>query len=96
MKKAYENTSQGTVSKISSGIGKIKGALKTNQPVEGAVFPQEIPVLESEPTPFIEDLIPPDVSQNFRDLNAWKISIPDIETRVVSYQHYITFNNFNL
>ncbi|KAJ8981392.1 hypothetical protein NQ317_002586 [Molorchus minor] len=40
-KKYYDSTSQGTVSKISSSLGKIKGVLKTTQPIEGAFFPLE-------------------------------------------------------
>ncbi|GLV46764.1 hypothetical protein CBL_13537 [Carabus blaptoides fortunei] len=66
-KKGTDPSSQGTVSKISSGLYKIKGALRT-QPIEGAVYPQETQTYETDPSIFIEQNI-------YRDLSAWRVSI---------------------
>lgn len=65
-KKYYEQSNYSTVAKISSGIGKIKGVLKTATPIEGSLEP-----LENE---FTEDVI---LTENLiRDLSNWKVSIP--------------------
>ncbi|CAG9770654.1 unnamed protein product [Ceutorhynchus assimilis] len=64
-KKYYEQTNYSAVSKISSGLGKIKGVLKTATPIEGSLDP-----LEND---FTEDAILPD--NLVRDLSSWKVSI---------------------
>ncbi|XP_017774101.1 PREDICTED: sorting nexin-14-like isoform X2 [Nicrophorus vespilloides] len=75
-KKYYDSNNQGAVSKISSSFGKIKGALQAKQPVEGAVYPHESRILESDHT-YIEES---EMYTPNRDLTAWRISIPNIET----------------
>ncbi|KAI4470344.1 sorting nexin [Holotrichia oblita] len=75
-RKYYENTSQGTVAKISSGLGKIKGALQTKQPVEG--YAPESQVYENDATHFIDDVMPH--ITGFRDLTTWRVSIRNFDT----------------
>lgn len=84
-RKNYDTSSsgQGTVAKISSGLGKIKVALRTNQPIEGAVFPHESHIIENEASPFAEDIISPEYGNIFRDLSAWRISIPTVDIQHV-------------
>lgn len=80
MKKSYDSYTQGTVSKISSGFGKIKVALKTSQPVEGALYPNEINIIEAESTSLDE------IQQEtkiVRDISTWRITIPTYKTRQV-------------
>lgn len=64
--------SQGTVARISSSLGKIKGALKANQPIEGALYLPEIHNVEND---MVEDIIITECSNIFRDLSAWRVSI---------------------
>lgn len=73
-KKLYD--SQGTVAKISSGLGRIKGALKTTQPIEGAIYPNEMHVTEAESVPFMDEITPPGNTKIIRDLSLWKITVP--------------------
>ncbi|XP_018573959.1 sorting nexin-14 isoform X2 [Anoplophora glabripennis] len=70
--KKYEPNSQGTVSKISSGLVKIKGVLKTNQPIEGSFFPLEAHNVENGT---VEDLLLAECKTLFRDLSTWKVTI---------------------
>lgn len=73
-----QSNNQGTVSKLSSGFTKIKGALRT-QPIEGAMFPTESQPYESNSTIFIEQ-------NTNRDLSCWRVSITQVEQ--------VNFNNF--
>lgn len=75
---------QGAVAKISSGLGKIKGALKPNQPIEGAMFYSD-PNMFTNEIPFIEGIFP-DCENMFRDLNTWKVSISSAEYEQVRYK----------
>lgn len=77
--KKYMGTGQGAVAKISSGLGKIKGALRPNHPIEGAMFPSDLNEL-----PFVENILQ-DCDNMFRNLNRWKISI----TSAVSFPPHI-------
>lgn len=72
----YEPVTQSTVSKISSGLGRIRGALRTNQPIEGAVC---IPETQTFENGGIEELIVSDCSNSYRDLSAWRVSVPNTE-----------------
>lgn len=76
--KKYEPISQGTVAKISSGLGKIKGVLKTNQPIEGSFFPIETQNIEDGT---VEDLLLAECKTLFRDLSTWKVSIRSYQVR---------------
>lgn len=78
-RKYYEPISQSTVSKISNSIGKIKGALRTNQPIEGAIYTPEIQTIENG---IVEDIIAIDCNVD-RDLSTWSVSIPSIDTMQV-------------
>ncbi|XP_028141747.1 sorting nexin-14 isoform X2 [Diabrotica virgifera virgifera] len=78
LKKYYEpTTGQGAVSKISSSLGKIKGVLKTNQPIEGAFFPLESQSVENGTT---DEIFLHECKSLFRDMSTWKISIPTFQT----------------
>lgn len=59
-------------------MGKIKGVLKTNQPVEGAMFPLESQTIEDGN---VEDILLAECKQLFRDLTMWKVSIPTYQVR---------------
>ncbi|KAJ8911435.1 hypothetical protein NQ315_005968 [Exocentrus adspersus] len=74
--KRYESTSQGTVAKISSGLVKIKGVLKTNQPIEGSFFPLETQTIEDHT---VEDILLAECKTLFRDLSTWKVTIPSYQ-----------------
>lgn len=80
----YEPVSQSTVSKISSGLGRIRGALRTNQPIEGAVC---IPEAQAFENGTIEELIVSDCSNIHRDLSTWRVSIPNTELTQVTILH---------
>lgn len=67
------------MSKLSSGFGKIKGVLKTAQPVEGAVFPLESQGVENVN---VEDILLGDCKQLFRDLSTWRVTIPTYQVIV--------------
>ncbi|XP_072378466.1 sorting nexin-14-like isoform X1 [Diabrotica undecimpunctata] len=77
LKKYYEPSSQGAVSKISSSLGKIKGVLKSSQPIEGAFFPLESQTVENVAT---DDIFLGECKSLFRDMSTWKISIPTFQT----------------
>ncbi|KAG5876709.1 hypothetical protein JTB14_038026 [Gonioctena quinquepunctata] len=68
----YDSNSQG-VSKLSSGLGKIKGVLKSSQPIEGAFYQSENQSVENGTT---DDIFLGECKSLFRDLSTWKISIP--------------------
>lgn len=78
-RKYYE--SQGTVSKISSSIGRIRGVLKATQPIEGALNPVDAQTIENGT---VEDILITECGNIFRDLSAWRVSI-------LSYQVGISF-----
>lgn len=88
-KKYYEPTNQGTVSKISTGIGKIKGVLKTNQPIEGSFFPHESPSVDNGTT---EDTFLDDSKSIFRDMSTWKVTIPNYEANPTDKVVYFCVN----
>lgn len=92
-KKIYESSSQGTVAKISSGLGRIKGVLRSNQPVEGAIYPPDLNMYSNGPSAFVEDILLSDCENIFRDLSAWRISIPSVETQHVGYSSISLFAN---
>ncbi|XP_074032931.1 sorting nexin-14 isoform X2 [Leptinotarsa decemlineata] len=71
--KKYDSMSQGNVSKLTSGLGKIKGVLKTSQPIEGSFFPIENQSVENGTT---DEMFLGDCKSLFRDLSRWKVSIP--------------------
>lgn len=73
----YEQGSQGTVAKISSGLGKIKGALQTKQPIEGFYTP-ESQMYDNDATHYTNDVMAPVIG--FRDLTAWRVSIRNFDT----------------
>ncbi|XP_966626.3 sorting nexin-14 isoform X1 [Tribolium castaneum] len=83
-RKYYETPSQGTVAKISSGIGKLRGALKVAQPIEGAIHPPEAQGIENGA---VEDIIISECGNIFRDLSSWRVSILSYQTnnKVVSF-----------
>lgn len=58
-------------------MGKIRGALKTNQPVEGAIYAPECQAVENGT---VDDIIITDCSNIFRDLSSWRVSIPSSDT----------------
>ncbi|CAG9818827.1 unnamed protein product [Phaedon cochleariae] len=70
--KKYDSSNQGS-SKISSGLGKIKGVLKPTQPIEGSFFPVDSQGIENG---IAEDIFLGDCNSLFRDLSTWKVSIP--------------------
>ncbi|KAF7270619.1 hypothetical protein GWI33_016415 [Rhynchophorus ferrugineus] len=70
-KKYYDQSNFGAVSKISSGIGKIKGVLKTTTTVEGALDPLDTCSMENG---ISEDMILSEALM--RDLRGWKVTIP--------------------
>ncbi|XP_022915727.2 sorting nexin-14-like isoform X2 [Onthophagus taurus] len=72
-RKYYETgANQGTVAKISSGLGKLKGVLQTKQPIEGYYTP-ESHAYESDASHFIDEVVPQ--TPVSRDLSTWRISI---------------------
>lgn len=78
-RKFYDTTNQGTVAKISSGLGKIKGALQTKQPVEGYAPDQQ--AYENDATHYIDDVMPH--IMGFRDLTTWRVSIRNFDTMYI-------------
>lgn len=68
-KKGGEQSSLGAVSKISSGLGKIKGVLKTATPVEGSL---DAGYLDKDKE-----------VQAARDLSRWKVDIVRYEVVLV-------------
>jgi hypothetical protein len=68
------------VSKISSGIGKIRGALKVAQPIDGAIHAPESQTIENGT---VEDIIISECGNIFRDLSAWRISILSYQVRAI-------------
>ncbi|KAK4877057.1 hypothetical protein RN001_009563 [Aquatica leii] len=92
-KKSYDPSNQGTVAKISSGLGRIKGVLKPNQPVEGSIFTPDLQMYPDS-TAFVEDIFLADCESIFRDLSAWRISIPSVETHQSSSSK--SFHVFNI
>lgn len=88
-RKYYEPVSQSTVSKISSSLGKIKGALRTNQPIEGAIYTPEIQTIENGT---VEDILTVDCSNIYRDLSTWRISIPSIDTVQIGPKNMVLYN----
>lgn len=88
--KRSSDASTGTVSKLSSGFHRIKGALKTPQPIEGAVYHSETHSFETVPSLFIETNI-------YRDLSAWRVAISQIEHVRILYRamfHHVRTNQF--
>ncbi|KAF5269937.1 hypothetical protein FQR65_LT05736 [Abscondita terminalis] len=79
-KKSYDASNQGTVAKISSGLGRIKGVLRPNQPVDGSVFTPDLQIYPDS-TALVEDIFLSDCEGIFRDLSAWRISISSVETQ---------------
>ncbi|CAG9861895.1 unnamed protein product [Phyllotreta striolata] len=75
--KRYDSTNPGPVSKFSSGLGKIKGVLKTNQPVEGAFYPPEAQLVENGTA---DDMFLEDCKNLFRDMSTWKVDVPTFQT----------------
>ncbi|KAK7792107.1 hypothetical protein R5R35_009644 [Gryllus longicercus] len=72
----------GAVARLSSRLHKIKGVLRT-QPVEGHTYDVTDvtdPGLDLGETDFAEDL-PIEEATTYRDLSAWRVSIPSVETR---------------
>ncbi|GFG30199.1 hypothetical protein Cfor_10178 [Coptotermes formosanus] len=69
----------GAVARLSSRLHKIKGALRA-QPVEGQAYDSDL-TLDLGEGEFAEDLQLPDTSESYRDLSAWRVSIPRIDTR---------------
>lgn len=76
--KKYESANPGAVSKFSTGLGKIKGVLKTNQPIEGAFFHPEIQTIENGAA---DDMFLEDCKSLFRDMSTWKVSIPTYQVK---------------
>ncbi|XP_060535701.1 sorting nexin-14-like isoform X2 [Cylas formicarius] len=73
-RKYLEHTTYGAVSKLSSGIGKIRGVLKTAQTLDGAVEPSET----RDDGSVAEDVA---LGENLiRDLNSWRVTIPSYQT----------------
>ncbi|XP_063236943.1 sorting nexin-14-like [Bacillus rossius redtenbacheri] len=68
----------GAVARISSRLNKIKGALRS-QPVEGHTFETDS-TLDLGESEFAEDLRLAGAASG-RDLNAWRVSIPSVQTR---------------
>ncbi|KAK5642032.1 hypothetical protein RI129_008199 [Pyrocoelia pectoralis] len=92
-KKTFDLPNQGTVAKISSGLGRIRGVLKPNQPVEGSIFTPELQIYSNNPVAFEEDIFLSDCESIFRDLSTWRISIPSVEVHQLgSSKLYHTFN----
>nr|CAD7411675.1 unnamed protein product [Timema poppensis] len=80
----------GTVARISNKLNKIKGALRS-QPVEGHTFDSDS-TLDLGETEFAEDLHLSESSTQ-RDLNAWRVSIPSVDTRFdINNKTYPVFN----
>lgn len=79
------------MSKISSGLGRIRGALRTNQPIEGAVC---IPETQTFENGTIEELIVSDCSNIYRDLSTWRVSVPNTELTQVNKQLQSDVLNF--
>ncbi|KAJ9589467.1 hypothetical protein L9F63_017328, partial [Diploptera punctata] len=80
----------GAVARLSSRLHKIKGALRA-QPIEGHAFDTDgtLDLGESE---YAEDLQLSDTESN-RDLSAWRVSIPSVDTRQdTSNKPYPVFN----
>lgn len=69
----------GAVARLSNRLHKIKGALRA-QPVEGHAYDADS-TLDLGGTEFAEDLQLSDTSESYRDLSAWRISIPYVDTR---------------
>lgn len=68
----------GAVARLSSRLHKIKGALRA-QPVEGHVYDSDL-ALDLGEGEFAEDFQLPDTSESYRDLSAWRVSIPRVDT----------------
>nr|CAD7440331.1 unnamed protein product [Timema bartmani] len=80
----------GAVARISNKLNKIKGALRS-QPVEGHTFDSDS-TLDLGETEFAEDLHLSESSTQ-RDLNAWRVSIPSVDTRFdINNKTYPVFN----
>ncbi|KAL1517793.1 hypothetical protein ABEB36_001517 [Hypothenemus hampei] len=77
-RKYYEQTNYSTVSKISSGLGKIKGVLKTASPIQGSIEPLE--------TDFTEDEI------LIRDLSNWKVKVSSYQITPMNKVTYFCLN----
>ncbi|XP_057664607.1 sorting nexin-14-like isoform X1 [Diorhabda carinulata] len=88
-KKYYEPANQGTVSKISTSLGKIKGVLKTTQSIEGSFFPPETHPVENGT---IEDTLLDDCKSIFRDMSTWKVTIPNYEANPTDKVVYFCVN----
>ncbi|XP_049774784.1 sorting nexin-14-like isoform X1 [Schistocerca cancellata] len=77
--RAFKKAAEGdTVAKVRSHLRKIKGALRA-QPVEGHTFDNDA-LLDLGESEFAEELQLSEVS-TYRDLSAWRISIPSVETQ---------------
>ena len=79
-KRYYEQSSQGTVAKISSSLGKIRGALQNKQPIEGLCTP-ESQMYENNFTQCTEGILPS--FYTIKDLSAWRVDIPTVDTKMV-------------
>ncbi|CAH0546449.1 unnamed protein product [Brassicogethes aeneus] len=78
-----------TVSKISSGFGKIKGVLKANQPIEGALYPECHNLTENGT---VDDLIFNETDGIFRDLGSWRLFITDYRQSPTSKDMFFRIN----
>lgn len=79
------------MSKISSGLGRIRGALKANQPIEGSLCVPESQNLENGT---IEELIVSDCSNIYRDLSTWRVTIPNtelVQVKAILLKIYVIF-----
>ncbi|XP_067005138.2 sorting nexin-14 [Anabrus simplex] len=80
----------GAVARISNRLHKIKGVLRA-QPVEGHTFDNDSALVLGE-TEFAED-VPLSDSSTYRDLSAWRVSIPSVENRLdINNKHFPIFN----
>ncbi|XP_025833224.1 sorting nexin-14 isoform X2 [Agrilus planipennis] len=94
--RSYDSISKGP-SKISTGIGKIKVALKPHQTIEGALYPQEHHLFGEKTAAYVEDVLLSDHSSGaFRDLNSWKVSITTVDMQQISSSKQIHFFNINV
>lgn len=62
-------------------MGRIRGALRTNQPIEGAVYAPENQTIENGT---VEELSITDCSNIHRDLSTWRTSIPYVGSTQVN------------
>lgn len=69
--KKFDSPTQGAVSKLSSGLGKIRGVLRPNHPVDGALFPGEPQYGDTA----ADDMLLTDCNPLFRDLSTWRVFI---------------------